>query len=258
MDTGVGISEEVLPHVFDLFVQGDHAGRAKSGLGIGLALARRLIDMHGGRIEARSAGTGRGSSFVIHLPVSNSSLQAPVVVDRPNGSPPEVRRRVLVVDDNRDAADTLADLVRTLGGEALTANDGESGARRAAEFAPDVVLLDIGMPGMDGYETCRQLRRSCQYDVFIVALTGRRVWSDAHQRTCPRFRIRCASDQTRRPERAGAPARGTNNLTRAEGSVGFSQASLTKQQSSACSLTICSGPGALSRGIPKLSTELPT
>jgi CheY-like chemotaxis protein len=172
-DTGIGISPEMLPRVFDLFSQGERsAHRPQPGLGIGLALARRIVEMHGGRIEARSAGPDRGSEFVIQLPV-------PVAEDPSSGQPSTVlmrhavQRRVLVVDDNADAADTLAALVRTLGGEARTAADGAGAVKSAREFLPDVILLDIGMPGMDGYETCRRIREHPSgHHAFIVAITG--------------------------------------------------------------------------------------
>ncbi|MGC4081548.1 MAG: ATP-binding protein [Vicinamibacterales bacterium] len=157
-DSGIGIAPSVLPHVFDFFVQGETAGRVKSGLGIGLGLARQLIGMQGGSIAAESAGAGQGSLFTIRMPVLrwNVSTPAPDGERAPAGAP--VDRRVLVVDDNVDAADTLAALVIALGGEAATAYDGLEGLRTAASFRPDVILLDIGMPRMDGYETCRRMR----------------------------------------------------------------------------------------------------
>jgi PAS domain S-box-containing protein len=170
-DTGVGIPPEMLPRVFDLFMQGEQGGRAQPGLGIGLALARRLIEMHGGRIEASSDGAGRGSAFTIHLPIASrrapaDAVPATVAADR-------VARRVVVIDDNEDAAQTMAMLVDELGGETRVAHDGQAGLRSVAEFKPDVVLLDIGMPGIDGYEICRRIRREpFGQDVVIVALTG--------------------------------------------------------------------------------------
>ena len=173
-DTGIGISSELLPRVFDLFSQGDRSmRRPQPGLGIGLALARRIVEMHGGRIEARSGGPGCGSEFTIHLPlvhgVENLRGDAAVPVFPGAG----VRRQVLIVDDNADAADTLASLVRALGGEARTAADGGSAIQCALEFSPDVILLDIGMPGLDGYETCRRIRQqTVGKRPFIVALTG--------------------------------------------------------------------------------------
>jgi CheY-like chemotaxis protein len=179
-DTGEGIPARLLPHVFDFFVQGDANRRAKSGLGIGLGLAKQLIELHGGRIVVQSAGAGGGSSFTLTLPVltwrSISAHEEPVAAEVPR----PLDRRVLVIDDNVDAADTLAELVMALGGEAQTAYDGPSGLRCASEFRPDVILLDIGMPEMDGYETCRRLRaESFGRRAYIVAVTG---WGQLHDR----------------------------------------------------------------------------
>jgi PAS domain S-box-containing protein len=169
-DSGVGIPSAMLSRVFELFTQVEGSGRAKSGLGIGLALARQLVEMHGGTIEARSEGLNRGSAFSIRMP----ALSWGALEEQPRQS--EVQRctgvRVLVIDDNVDAADMLASLVGSLGGDARTAYDGPSGLRAAAEFRPDVILLDIGMPEMDGYETCRRLRAEHAGQACIVAVTG--------------------------------------------------------------------------------------
>jgi CheY-like chemotaxis protein len=163
----------MLPRVFELFTQGERSPhRPQAGLGIGLALAWRIVNMHGGRIEGRSAGPGAGSEFTIYMPVLTT---AETLSDNtpPAIAPAAVRRRVLIVDDNADAAETLALLVRTLGGDARTAADGQSGIQCASEFSPDVILLDIGMPGMDGYETCRRLRQDHGTGrTVIVALSG--------------------------------------------------------------------------------------
>jgi signal transduction histidine kinase/CheY-like chemotaxis protein len=172
-DSGVGIAADLLPHVFDLFAQGDRLGfQSRSGLGIGLALARQLIELHGGSITAESAGPGEGTTFLVRLPVS--------AVDAAGDSDPSAAtavrasgRRVLVIDDNVDAAETLALLVRALGGEARMATSGLSGIEIARIFQPDLILLDIGMPGIDGYETCQRLRlEPFGRSVCIVALTG--------------------------------------------------------------------------------------
>ena len=174
-DSGAGIATSTLPHVFELFFQGQSPGRAKSGLGIGLGLARQLIEMQGGTIAARSAGAGCGSSFTIQIPVltwEGVGASPTPEVDRSDVRP-AIGRRVLVIDDNVDAADTLADLVVALGGEVAVAYNGRDGVRCAAEFRPDVVLLDIGMPNMDGYETCRLLRaQPAGQMVYCVAVTG--------------------------------------------------------------------------------------
>jgi PAS domain S-box-containing protein len=179
-DSGAGIAAETLPRVFDFFVQGEAHERGTSGLGIGLGLAKQLIEMHGGTIAAHSDGIGCGSSFTIRMPVLTwDSVSTSPDVDRPQ--PPScVNRRVLIIDDNVDAADMLAALVVVLGGEAATAYDGRDGLRCAADFRPDVILLDIGMPDMDGYETCRRLRAQPDGHVaYIVAVTG---WGQPHDR----------------------------------------------------------------------------
>jgi PAS domain S-box-containing protein len=168
-DSGVGISHEMLPRVFDLFTQ-DRADtvRSHSGLGIGLALARRLIELHGGAIEARSDGPGHGSTFTIRLPIAAGAERE---VSAPAAAP-LIRNRVVVIDDHADAANATAMLIAALGGEAHVACDGERGLAEVLAVRPDLVLLDIGMPGLDGYETCRRIRRTLGSSVVIVALTG--------------------------------------------------------------------------------------
>lgn len=171
-DDGAGIAPALLPRVFDLFAQGEQpAGRKVPGLGIGLALARQLVEMHGGRIEAASDGPGRGSVFTIRLPgVRIESRGAGPLPATPLHVP---TRRVVIIDDNEDAAQTLAMLVEEMGSEARVAYDGASGLKAVSEFNPDIVLLDVGMPGMDGYDTCRAIRRGARgADTFVVAVTG--------------------------------------------------------------------------------------
>ena len=171
-DNGRGISKDMLPRVFDLFSQDEAVRhRPESGLGIGLALARRLIDMHGGAIEGHSDGPGLGSTFTIRLPVStNAASRQPFVAQRP--AAPRITRRVVVIDDNQASARAMQRLVRVLGGECAVAYDGETGIEQVLTFNPDIVFLDIGMPGIDGYETCRRLRRDVGPGLFVVALTG--------------------------------------------------------------------------------------
>jgi CheY-like chemotaxis protein len=170
-DTGEGISHEMLPRVFELFAQGEPpTARQHGGLGIGLALARRLIDMHDGRIDAYSDGRGCGSTFVIRLPLSRSAVESRT---KPREQARRISSRVLVVDDNQDAARTMAMLVEALGGQAATANDALTALEMIREFQPDVVFLDIGMPDVDGYEACRRIRQEPPARrPIVVALTG--------------------------------------------------------------------------------------
>jgi signal transduction histidine kinase/ActR/RegA family two-component response regulator len=170
-DNGSGIAPELLPMVFDLFVQGERTlDRSQGGLGIGLALVRRLVEMHGGCIAVRSRGAGQGTTVELRLPRGDpQALSPPVatVAERP------VPRRVLVVDDNVDAADSLALVLRTDGHVVESVHEPRVALRRASEFRPDVVLLDIGLPELDGYEVARRLRRQPGTEaVHLVALTG--------------------------------------------------------------------------------------
>jgi signal transduction histidine kinase/ActR/RegA family two-component response regulator len=172
-DTGIGIRPEVLPHVFDLFVQADPAlNRAEGGMGIGLTLVRRLVELHGGRVWANSPGAGRGSEFVVRLPLV---LTEPAVMDEPAERAAVSRpRRVLIVDDNVDAAETLGVLLRRRGHDVEVVHDGAAGLLRARQRHPEVVLLDIGLPGgMDGYEVARRLRQEPgMQQALLVAVTG--------------------------------------------------------------------------------------
>jgi signal transduction histidine kinase len=167
-DTGAGIPPDLLPHVFDLFTQGDRAS-GEPGLGIGLALVRQLVQMHDGEVVARSEGAGRGSEFEILLPLAVSADVAP---SPPVDATQRLDRRVVIIDDNEDAANTMAMLIASLGGQPKVAYDGEQGIDAVVAHRPDVVLLDIGMQPLDGYETCRRLRQKVGRDVMIVALTG--------------------------------------------------------------------------------------
>jgi CheY-like chemotaxis protein/nitrogen-specific signal transduction histidine kinase len=175
-DTGVGISAEMLPRVFDLFAQSERSlDRAEGGLGIGLPLVRRLTEMHGGIVEVFSAGPGRGSEFVVHLPVAPGPPPetTPAQSEAPDAQPGSMDRRILVVDDNRDAAESLALLLRLLGNEVRTAPDGRAALDDATADPPEAILLDIGLPGMDGLEVCRCLRRQAKLKkTLIVAISG--------------------------------------------------------------------------------------
>ncbi len=172
-DTGIGIAPDMLPQVFGMFVQAKSASSlAQGGLGIGLTLVKTLAEMHGGRVEAHSGGPGRGSEFVVRLRPARPVTEGGEKAEAGKVAAP-VRRRVLVVDDHADAANTLAALLRLGGHEVRVVHDGPAALAAAAGERPDVIFLDIGMPGMDGYEVCRQLRRTPGLeDVLVVALTG--------------------------------------------------------------------------------------
>ncbi len=174
-DTGIGIAAEHLPHLFEMFSQVAPAlERSQGGLGIGLSLVRGLVELHGGSVEARTGGIGKGSEFIVRLPV----VEAPVPhgEQRANlGEKPRSRlkHRILVVDDNRDAADSLAMMLSVSGHETRTAYDGLEAVRTAADFQPNVVLLDIGLPKLNGYEAARQIRKQAWgADMALIALTG--------------------------------------------------------------------------------------
>lgn len=175
VDNGIGIAADVLPHIFDLFVQADPSTtRNHSGLGIGLTLVKNLVELHGGTVEARSAGLGNGSEFLVHLPlmfwkqqISDNGDRCTVMDAVTSG------HRLLVVDNNVDAASTLATLLHLQGYRVRTAYDGLTALKVAEEFAPALIFLDIGMPGMDGCEVARRLRQMSRLDgTRLVALTG--------------------------------------------------------------------------------------
>ena len=171
-DSGAGIPPAMLPHIFDMFTQlQEHRDRTQGGLGIGLALTRRLIELHGGSIDAASDGPGRGSTFTIRLPALVAS--AAVAVASPAaevGRGPA--RRVLVADDNPDTTEMMRVMLELSGHEVEVAGDGWSAAEKAKVFNPDIVILDIGMPRVDGYEAARQIREQLGGRVVLVALTG--------------------------------------------------------------------------------------
>ncbi|MGE0450273.1 MAG: ATP-binding protein [Vicinamibacterales bacterium] len=175
-DEGVGIAPEMLPRVFDLFVQeGQTLARSRGGLGLGLTIARSLVAMHGGLVTAESAGHGRGSTFSIRLPhvQMSASLPAAEVRTPPAGAGAGIQRRVLVVDDNVDAAELLGEILVSFGYAVHTVHDGPSALAAADAFRPDVALLDIGLPVMDGYELAHRLTRHPGMEgVRLVAVTG--------------------------------------------------------------------------------------
>ena len=170
-DNGVGVSAEMMPRIFDLFVQDESPARlADGGLGIGLALARQLAALHDGRIDAASDGPGKGSEFIIRLPLHRK----PALAARDQKKPAEgAAARVLVIDDDRDVADALGALMKALGATVRAAYDGQAGVAAIDGFDPDLIFVDIGMAGVDGYETARRIRRNhaeCRF--LLVALTG--------------------------------------------------------------------------------------
>jgi signal transduction histidine kinase/CheY-like chemotaxis protein/PAS domain-containing protein len=172
-DTGIGIAPEMLPRVWELFAQGDRTlDRTQGGLGIGLTLVRRLVELHGGKVEALSEGLGKGAEFVVRLaalPVATEEA-LPIVAPLP---PSDRCTRVLVVEDNPDAAETLTTLLKLLGHRVRTVYDGVAALDAARSSPPDVMLVDIGLPGMDGYQLARLVRHDAELDrVVLVALTG--------------------------------------------------------------------------------------
>lgn len=181
-DTGIGIPSESLPQIFNMFSQVDRSiERNTGGLGIGLALVKGLVEMHGGHVSADSEGPGKGSTFTIRLPIlADEPIQE---LEQPFTRPSSSRgssRRILVVDDNYDGAESLAMMLRLLGNEILTAHDGIQAVEQAERFRPDVILMDVGMPRLNGLDATRQIRRQpWGRDMTIVALTG---WGQENDR----------------------------------------------------------------------------
>jgi CheY-like chemotaxis protein len=175
-DNGIGIAPDMLPHIFELFVQADYAAtRSQGGLGIGLTLVKSLVELHNGTIEARSDGLGKGSEFIVKLPlaVTNDKEPSDKKPDEHHSAVLSSGHRLLVIDDNKDAADSLALLLRLQGHEVRVAHAGVEGLKIAMAYRPDMVFLDIGMPGMDGYEVARRLRQHPDLKkVVLAALTG--------------------------------------------------------------------------------------
>jgi len=175
-DTGIGISAELMPDLFNPFTQSDRSlDRSQGGLGIGLSLVKRLVEMHGGEVKGFSAGLGKGSTFTVRLPASSAEQATRTLPPRTLqvGTQSAVRLRVLVVDDNVDAEQSLSLLMRLQGHEVRAAHDGMEAVRQARAFGPQVVLLDIGLPGMSGYDVARRLRQAPESaDAVLVAITG--------------------------------------------------------------------------------------
>jgi PAS domain S-box-containing protein len=174
-DNGIGIPPAMLRRVFEMFTQVDRTlEKTTGGLGVGLSLVEGLVRLHGGTVEARSEGEGEGSEFVVRLPLAPPPDGGAVEQEsRPSGGTPPAPRRILVVDDNVDAADSLSQLLAMFGHEVRTTHDGEAGLEEAAAFRPDLILMDIGMPRLNGYDAARRIREQpWGKDVILVALTG--------------------------------------------------------------------------------------
>ena len=184
-DNGMGISAHMLHKVFDLFAQADHAlDRHSGGLGIGLALVRRLVDLHGGRVSAQSEGLGHGTEMIVRLPIGRDSPSMLSGAEEPEEPAALAVRagRILVVDDNRDAADSMALSLQLAGHTVCTAYDGQEGIELAFAFAPDVVLLDLGMPGLSGFEIARRIRQQPWGKALtLIAVTGWGQEQDRHR-----------------------------------------------------------------------------
>jgi CheY-like chemotaxis protein len=180
-DTGIGMSDAMLPVVFEMFMQADRAtNRTQGGLGIGLTLVKRLVEMHGGSVAAYSAGEGQGSEFIVSLPIAaapTSKVTLPIPGQKPAAAP---QRRVLVVDDNKDSATSMGMLLKFLNTDVRVAHDGPTALDMVESYHPNVVLLDIGMPGMDGFEVARRIRQRADFDdIVLIALTG---WGQTEDR----------------------------------------------------------------------------
>jgi signal transduction histidine kinase/ActR/RegA family two-component response regulator len=212
-DNGIGIAPGHLSSVFDMFTQVDRSNRrAQGGLGIGLTLVQSLVTMHGGRVRARSAGLGHGSEFIVDLPALAESVRHAEESTLAAAFP---ARRILVVDDNGDAAETLAALLAQLGATVFVANSGQAALDALDTFVPDAVLLDIGMPDMDGYEVARRIRADATHNgVLLIALTGWGQQEDQRQSRAAGFdhHVVKPADVNRLREliAAGPPARSSD------------------------------------------------
>jgi CheY-like chemotaxis protein len=173
-DTGIGIDSKLLPHLFDLFRQAESSlDRSQGGLGIGLTIVRSLVEMHGGRVEARSDGLGTGAAFIVNLPIQRKQASAPEIICTDPERNANPRYRILVVDDNVDAAEMLSMLLELDGHEVCAVHDGKAALTAAQTHRPDVILLDIGLPELNGYEVAKWLR---SHEAFrrtvVIAMTG--------------------------------------------------------------------------------------
>ncbi len=172
-DSGIGIAFDQLPRIFEMFSQVDRSlQKSQGGLGIGLTLVKRLVEMHGGAVDVRSEGLGEGSEFIVRLPVLVATTKPPVAKEEAHVVL-KSSLRILIVDDNRDGADSLALMLRIMGNDTRTAYDGQQGVEVAEEFRPEILLFDIGLPKLNGYEACRRIREQpWGKDMVLIAVTG--------------------------------------------------------------------------------------
>ena len=173
-DTGIGIPADHLPRIFEIFAQVDTAlERSQGGLGIGLSLAKGLVEMHGGRIEAHSDGPGLGSEFIVCLPIVVAERLPKSAPNDDEKASPNAKYRILIVDDNSLGSKTTTMVLHAMGHEVATAHDGIEGMEQAQRFRPDVILLDIGLPRLNGLETARRIREQpWGKSIFLIAVTG--------------------------------------------------------------------------------------
>jgi CheY-like chemotaxis protein len=180
-DSGLGLEPELLPRIFDLFVQGERGlDRSQGGLGIGLTLVRRIVELHEGRVEARSEGAGKGSEFIIHLPAIEAPAEAAESESATNHS---ARHRIVLVEDNDDVRSSLRVLLEMEGHEVLEAKDGLQGVDTILREQADIALVDIGLPHLDGYGVARAVRSRARRPVMLVAMTGYGSRGDAERGT---------------------------------------------------------------------------
>jgi CheY-like chemotaxis protein len=191
-DTGVGLTREMLPRIFDLFTQVERTlDRSQGGLGIGLTLVRSLVGLHGGSVEADSAGPGRGSEFVVRLPLDMARHDAAnAAADEADGAPC-AGRRVLLVEDNPDSRELLKLLLEARGHRVDVASDGVQGVERAVALSPEVLIVDIGLPGLDGYGVAQRVRAHFGRNVLLVALTGYGQPEDEQRALAAGFDVHC-------------------------------------------------------------------
>lgn len=173
-DDGVGIAPDMIANVFDLFFQAKPSlARTDGGVGVGLALVRRVVELHGGHVVAKSDGPGRGSEFVVYIPLARDPCEIPEPASSMRGSIPTPGKTIVLVDDNADSCAMMEELLRREGYDVASAHDGESGLELIDSRDPEIAIIDIGLPGLSGYEVAQRVRSECRHpDIFLIALTG--------------------------------------------------------------------------------------